>query len=110
VEDKVQSLTKELQALNGEHELRLAAFKECEEGRRREAQLIELCAAPILVWDFNDDEIVKWNRSSSWLYGYSPEEAIGQKRHVLLQTSVIESSFADLKRELSKKGTWNGEA
>lgn len=82
--------------------------RDTEERLRQEARLVELSRAPIFVWDF-DHGIVQWNRGSEELYGYSPEEAIGQTKERLLRTEVPGSSFAAVRRGLLDKGTWAGE-
>jgi two-component system CheB/CheR fusion protein len=75
---------------------------------RQEMRLVELSRAPIFVWDF-DGGIVEWNRGSEELYGYSRDEAIGQRKEQLLQTVVPDSSFAEVRGALERDGTWSGE-
>ena len=84
------------------------ALRESEERLRQEMRLVELSRSPIFVWDF-DDGIVQWNRGSEELYGYSRHEAIGQRKEVLLQTSVPNSSFDDLRQSLLDHGLWSGQ-
>src|SRR4029079_7813006 len=50
-----------------------------------------------------------WNRGSEWLYGYTREEALGRKKDELLETEVPGSSFAQIRKQLADKGSWNGE-
>lgn len=84
------------------------ALRESEERLRQEMRLVELSRSPIFVWDF-DDGITQWNRGSEQLYGYSREEAIGQKEESLLQTSVPQSNLDGLRRSLTESGVWSGE-
>jgi two-component system CheB/CheR fusion protein len=83
------------------------ALRASEERLRQEIRLVELSRSPILVWDF-DDGIVQWNRGSETLYGYTREEAVGQRKDQLLRTSVPGGSFADIRRALLEQGVWSG--
>ena len=74
----------------------------------QEKRLIDLSRDPIFVWDF-DGGILEWNRGSEELYGYSAAEAIGKVKNELLDTSVPDSSFEELKAALLRDGHWSGE-
>jgi two-component system CheB/CheR fusion protein len=84
------------------------ALRQSEERLRQQTLLVEMSREPIFVWDF-DAGIVEWNRGSEQLYGYSREEALGQSKNTLLQTSVPGSSFAEFKQQLLDRGNWSGE-
>jgi two-component system CheB/CheR fusion protein len=84
------------------------ALRESEERLRQEMRLVLLSSEPIFVWNI-DDGIVEWNRGSEELYGWTRDEARGRNKEELLKSSVPESSFAALKRELIKRGSWSGE-
>jgi two-component system, chemotaxis family, CheB/CheR fusion protein len=84
------------------------ALRQSEERLRQQSLLVEMSREPIFVWDF-DAGIIEWNRGSEQLYGYSREEALGQKKNELLETSVPGSSFAEFKQELLSRGNWSGE-
>jgi two-component system CheB/CheR fusion protein len=84
------------------------ALRDSEARLRQEMRLVELSRSPIFVWDF-DNGVIKWNRGSEELYGYSRQEAIGKRKEVLLQTSVPGSSFEELRQSLLEHGTWSGE-
>jgi two-component system CheB/CheR fusion protein len=84
------------------------ALRESEARLRQETRLVELSRSPIFVWDF-DDGITQWNRGSEQLYGYSREEAIGQKEEALLQTSVPGINLDALRQSLIKNRVWSGE-
>jgi two-component system CheB/CheR fusion protein len=84
------------------------ALRESERQLKQEMQLVELSAAPIFIWDF-DGGILKWNRGSEKLYGYSCEEALGKVKNDLLKTVVPGSSFEAMRTELLEKGLWEGE-
>jgi two-component system, chemotaxis family, CheB/CheR fusion protein len=84
------------------------ALRDREERLRQKQELIELSLEPIFVWDF-DDGIIEWNHGSEQLYGYSRDEAIGQRKEQLLATEVPGSSFDQLRQELLARGSWTGE-
>jgi two-component system CheB/CheR fusion protein len=84
------------------------ALRQSEEQLRQKQRLIDLSREAIFIWDF-DDGIVDWNRGSERLYGYTREEALGQRKDQLLKTSVPGSSFQALTSVLHDRGTWSGE-
>jgi len=84
------------------------ALRDSEEHLQQEMMLVDLSRSPIFVWDF-DGGITRWNRGSEQLYGYSAEEAIGQRKEVLLKTEIPGSTFAALRQSLFEHGTWRGE-
>jgi two-component system, chemotaxis family, CheB/CheR fusion protein len=84
------------------------ALRESETLAQQEKRLIDLSRDPIFIWDY-DGDILEWNRGCEELYGYTPEEALGKSKEALLGTTVLQSSFANLRRELLEKGSWNGE-
>jgi two-component system CheB/CheR fusion protein len=89
--------------LRMEEELRTS-----EQQLKQEMQLVELSRSPLLVWDF-DGAILKWNRGSEQLYGYTREEAVGRRSDELLQTEVPGSSFESVRVDLLEKGLWKGD-
>lgn len=79
------------------------------EGRLRQmTQLVEMSREPVCVWEI-DNGIIEWNRGSEALFGYSRDEALGQKRLSLLSADASGASFADLQHDLQETGSWNGE-
>jgi two-component system CheB/CheR fusion protein len=84
------------------------AMQVSEDRARRESTLIALSRSPIFAWEF-DGGIVEWNRGSEQLYGYTREEALGQRKEILLRTVVPGSSFTQLKKQLAETGRWSGE-
>lgn len=76
---------------------------------RQETRLVELAHTPIFVWDLDSGAVVQWNRGSEELYGYSREHAIGQRKNLLLKTSVPGSSFEAVSAVLAQNGRWSGE-
>ena len=55
------------------------AMRVTEDRLHRESSLIALSRSPIFAWEF-DGGIVEWNRGSEQLYGYTREEALGQRK------------------------------
>jgi two-component system, chemotaxis family, CheB/CheR fusion protein len=84
------------------------ALRESEQLLRQEKRLVELSRDPIFIWEY-DGTIVEWNLGSQELYGFTREEAIGQRKNRLLSTIVPGSSFDELRRQLLEAGLWNGE-
>jgi two-component system CheB/CheR fusion protein len=82
--------------------------RQMEEALRQEKRLVDLSREPIFVWDF-DGGIVEWNRGSEELYGYTRQEALGQRKDRLLGTSIAGSSFEEVRKSLLDRGTWSGE-
>jgi PAS domain S-box-containing protein len=72
---------------------------------RQQASLLDL--APALVRDM-DSRIVSWTSGMQKLYGYAPEEAIGQISHILLKTEFSEP-LARIESTLATTGSWEGE-
>jgi two-component system, chemotaxis family, CheB/CheR fusion protein len=107
VDDKIDGLVVSFVDITERHRVEEALTKS-DENLRHATRLVKLSRAPIFVWDF-DGGIVEWNRGSEELYGYSREEARGQKKDALLKTSVPSSSFDELKKHLLNNGSWSGE-
>ncbi len=61
----------------------------------------------ILVRDMNA-VITYWNRGAEELYGWSREQALGQRSHDLFQT-VFPAPFPNIEAELLQTGRWEGE-
>ena len=84
------------------------ALRDSERRLRQERRLVELSRDPIFIWEY-DGTIVEWNLGSQELYGFTREEAVGQRKDQLLSTIVPGSSFVELRRQLLEAGRWNGE-
>jgi len=83
-------------------------LRESEEQLRQEIPLVELLRSPIFVWDF-DDGIIRWNRGSEELHGYSRQEAVGKRKEALLRTSVPGGTFDERRQSLLQHKSWSGE-
>jgi two-component system, chemotaxis family, CheB/CheR fusion protein len=84
------------------------ALRNSEHQLRQQKTLVELARVPIFIWEPGGG-IVEWNRGCEELYGYTHEEAIGQRKEELLKTEVPGSSFEEVMVKLREEGVWTGE-
>lgn len=73
----------------------------------QKARLIDLSHEAILVWEMGGN-IVSWNAGCVELYGFTASEAIGQRNHDLLRTSLAAGPAA-FDAQLRLKRKWTGE-
>jgi len=71
------------------------------------ASLLTLSYEPMLVWRLNGP-IEFWNTGAKRLYGFAPEEAIGNSSHALLQTK-FPVEFTEWIAQLRNERYWTGE-
>ena len=71
-------------------------------------ELLDLAPVAVIVRAFGTDEIIFWRRGAQELYGWTPEEALGQVSHELLQTRFPISKEA-VDATLRSTGHWAGE-
>lgn len=88
--------------------------KEAEAERERQAailrdqvDLLDLARDAIMVRQL-DGTITFWNRGAERIYGYTKDEAIGQKSHTLLRTG-FPAALVEIEHALREKGHWEGE-
>ena len=74
---------------------------------QKQASLIDLSPDAIIVRK-QDGTISFWSKGAQKLYGWTKEEAIGQKTHILLKTSFPEPQ-TEIEKEIKTKGKWKGE-
>jgi PAS domain S-box-containing protein len=75
--------------------------------RQRQANLLNLTHDPIFVRDMAG-VITYWNRGAQELYGWTPEQAVGQRTDELLRTA-FPKPFDEIRKELLEIGRWEGE-
>jgi PAS domain S-box-containing protein len=73
----------------------------------RLADLLTLSYEPMLAWRL-DGVIDFWNAGAERLYGFAPNEAVGQSSHTLLQTK-FPIHFSELRSKLLNERYWSGE-
>ncbi|QAZ66584.1 PAS domain S-box protein [Solidesulfovibrio carbinolicus] len=88
----------------GQAELEELVARRTEELREK-ARLLDL--APVMVRDL-DGRITYWNTGAQELFGYAPEEALGQVSWELLSTEFPQP-VPVIMEELLQKGRWTGE-
>ncbi len=74
---------------------------------RTQAELLELSRDGVILVD-GAGAILAWNSGAERIYGWSPEEALGQKVHELLQTQFPEKETA-IAAKLGEHAHWEGE-
>jgi PAS domain S-box-containing protein len=72
-----------------------------------QAELIDLAYAAMMVRDLHS-RIIFWNREAERLYGWSRDEALGQKSHELLHTR-FPGPLAQIEAQVVATGYWQGE-
>jgi len=102
--------TRLLESLNRELEQRVeertAELRKSEAEFRTRAELLDLATEAIIVRDLHGN-ICYWNSGAQQVYGWSREEAMGQKIHGLLQT-VFPAPFEEIEDHLHLHRTWHG--
>jgi PAS domain S-box-containing protein len=81
--------------------------KKAEEALKRQASLIDLSPDAIIVKKL-DDTIVFWSQGAQKLYGWTKQEALGQKSRVLFKTKFPEP-YEEIQHQLECSGHWFGE-
>ncbi|MGA2225254.1 MAG: PAS domain S-box protein [Syntrophobacteraceae bacterium] len=74
---------------------------------QRQAELLHMSDESIIVWRFRGT-VESWNRGAEKLYGYSPEEAVGQVTHDLLKT-IFPEPWPQIEATLREQKFWEGE-
>jgi PAS domain S-box-containing protein len=75
--------------------------------RTQQASLLNLTHDPIFVRNM-DDVITYWNRGALELYGWTSDQAVGQRSHELLGT-IFPVPMSEINDELLRTGRWEGE-
>ena len=82
--------------------------KAAEQDLIKQAALIDLSPDGVLVKKL-DNTITFWSEGAEKLYGWSKQEAIGQKACYLLRTEYPTSSLEKILEEVQEIGNWSGE-
>ncbi len=77
-----------------------------ESERRQLTELLAQTSEPIFVWEL-DGVITSWNAGAEALYGYTPDEALGQSAHSLLRT-IHPIPWQEIRTTLEAEGQWLG--
>ena len=79
--------------------------KRAQEAMREQAEILDL--APVLIRDLND-RLLFWNTGAENMYGWQPEEALGEDPHILLKTEFPQP-LEEIQATLLAQGRWEGE-
>ena len=86
---------------------RTAELRAREETLRERASLLDLTHDTVFVRNL-EDAITYWNRGAEELYGWTKEEALGQRTHDLTKT-IFPAPLEQINEELHRTGRWSGE-
>jgi two-component system, cell cycle sensor histidine kinase and response regulator CckA len=81
--------------------------KKLDEAVKRQADLIDLSPDAMIIKK-PDDSITFWSLGAEKLYGYTKEEAIGQKTSILFKTKFVHQ-LENIEAKLKQEGKWSGE-
>ena len=84
-----------------------AERKKATQTLKKQAALIDLSPDAIIIKNM-DETITFWNAGAEKLYGYTKEEALGQKINILLRTKNSKS-FEEVISQLKQGKSWTGE-
>jgi PAS domain S-box-containing protein len=85
----------------------ITARKQMEDALRRQASLIDLTPDAFTIRHL-DGTFTYWNRGAEALYGWSKDEAVGQRSHSLFQTKFPQD-LKEIDGQLRRTGSWSGE-
>jgi two-component system, cell cycle sensor histidine kinase and response regulator CckA len=79
--------------------------KELAAAQREQLRMLDL--ANVVVFSFDDSRIRYWNAGAERLYGYAPDQALGQRISDLLRTEYP-VPVEEIRAQLVREGTWTG--
>ena len=71
-------------------------------------RILDLVSDAVIAVD-NDDRITSWNRAAHTIYGWSEEEAIGQRLRDLVPAVYLDQRLSEIRETILSKGSWRGE-
>lgn len=83
--------------------------KLAEQKIREQAALLDVTKDAIIVHSLNEDKILFWNKAAEHLYGWTPQQALGQNLNVLLYDQSTLAHLNSLKETTLVTGEWHGE-
>ena len=86
----------------------IASLKESERSSDLRGRLLDLSHDAVLLWKFDDEEVIYCNNGAELLYGYSQDEFLGRVLHDVLQT-VHPVPWSQIESKIETDGTWSGE-
>jgi PAS domain S-box-containing protein len=98
---------KENKGRKAESEQTISTEKTAEEASKKQAAIIDLSPDAIIVKNM-DETITFWNKGAEKLYGYTKQEALGQKINTLLKANHSQSSD-EVITQLKQGKNWTGE-
>jgi PAS domain S-box-containing protein len=103
---RVEQRTADLALVNTELRAEVAGRRRGEEQIREQAALLDHARDAISVRDL-ENRIRFWNKGAERIYGWTAEEAVGQKTALLLK--LDQAQFDEARRTVLEKGSWSGE-
>ena len=85
----------------------ITEHKKAEESSKKQTALIDLSPDAVIVKNM-DETITFWNAGAEKLYGYTKQEALGQKINILLKAKYSKL-FDDVITQLRQGKSWTGE-
>ena len=84
------------------------SLRQSEESSRLRGSLLDLSHDAVLLWKFDNEEVIYCNSGAERLYGYAHEEFLGHAVHELLRT-VHPVPWHEIETKLAEDGIWAGE-
>lgn len=107
LETQVAYRTRELVQLNDDLQRQLSERKRIDKSLKDQVELLNLAHDAIVARDLNG-AIAFWNHGAQEIYGFTKQEALGKKIHVLLKTQ-FPKPLVQIEAELFANGRWEGE-
>lgn len=86
----------------------IESLKRSEEASDLRGRLLELSHDAVLLWQFDNEEVIYCNSGAERLYGYSQAEFVGHTVHEMLKT-VHPAPWTEIESKIEANGMWAGE-